>query len=201
MRTRYICGSYKPLLRGIIHILLCLWLMQYYAVSFFLSIEAYVANILIIFGCIASVVYHDVHWPKYEALFQKIDHFFVLLHVVAIYMLTIKHNFVTHIILYVMIIMVTIASYGLFRTNNYLFSRQYYLNFLIMTILTIFSRICFGGVLGNVFCYSLCLYIVAILNYMYTRAYTDGSKIWSAHETYHLLQSIADMILVSNNLI
>ena len=71
MRNNYIGNYPTPLLRGVVHIFLCFWLMQYYSPSYFISIDAYIANILMICGCIASITYHNVYYPKYEAIFQK----------------------------------------------------------------------------------------------------------------------------------
>ena len=201
MRNNYLCGSYTPLLRGVIHIFMCLLLIQYYSPYYFISFEAYIANIFILFGCIASIVYHNVYCPKYEVFFQNVDHLFVFIHMIAIYILVIKQTLIKYFILCIMTKIVMLASNSLFQNNDYIMSHDYMYKFAMLLLMIFVSGIYYSRIVFSVFLCALCLYVFAGLNYIYTRIYVDMSKIWSAHETFHLFQSLADILLIYHSLI
>ena len=199
MRNNYIGNYPTPLLRGVVHIFLCFWLMQYYSPSYFISIDAYIGNILLICGCFASIAYHDIYYPKYEYLLQKIDHIFVFTRIIAFYLLTTRRNIIKIIILFILLWIFKLVAYNILRKQLYLVSFDYYVKLVLMIIITLMYGIYYHTVY-SIFINISCLYFLAIINYLASRVYIIYSKIWSLHETFHLLQSIADVMLISHNL-
>jgi len=202
-RRNYICGTNTPLFRGIIHIILSFYL-SYHSPYNFNSMSGYIGNLILLSGNIVSIAYHDVYSPKYENLLRKLDHVFVNLRPIGIYLLAVKYCLATQICIGILLSLWLLTSANILFKKDYILSKQYtWIYGIISLVILMFSFLFNNLSYLDLFC--ICgIYIFAILNYVYSTyknmKIKKDSSIWGNHETFHLAHSLADYLLVQNNL-